>query len=319
MSRRVVAAAVAVVVAGGVAAYLAPEHGRENAEPVVAASTVPYPRPAVMRWRPTPLRPFQPVLPVDEEPVPVQSPEAAPDVADLPPWQRYAVAVAVPAAGRARVTIVLDDLGIDAKAAAEAARLPGPLTLAFLPYAANLPAQAAAARGQGHELIVHMPMAPLGPSANPGPNVLRGDLPPAELQRRLDHNLGRFSGYVGLNNHMGSALTADRPAMELVMRELKARGLLFLDSRTTASTVAATVAREMGVPYASRQVFLDNDRRPAAIRRQLAELEHLARRDGSAIAIGHPYPETLAMLAVWLPELAKRGIDLVPLSAVVKP
>ena len=117
---------------------------------------------------------------------------------------------------------------------------------------------------------------------------------------------------------MGSRFTADRGAMQPVLAELGARGLYFIDSRTTAATVAADMARAAGLPAASRDVFLDNETVAAAVRARLAEAETIARRRGSAIAIGHPHDATLAALAAWLPEARARGFTLVPASAVVR-
>ncbi len=252
----------------------------------------------------------------DEQQAPT---DLSPDLA-APDWQRYAVPSddgAAPEPQIAQIAIVLDDMGLNEKAARRAADLPGPLTLAFLPYAQNLPAQTAHARSQGHELMVHMPMEPEGRGMDPGPNAMMTGLDKAELQRRLTRNLDQFKGYVGFNNHMGSRFTANRSGMTVVLEEAKARGLLFLDSRTTEATVSAKIARDLDLPYAARDVFLDNVRTDAAIRTQLATLVTVARKRGAAIAIGHPYPETLAVLAVWLPELEKHKIKLVPLSSLV--
>jgi len=138
-----------------------------------------------------------------------------------------------------------------------------------------------------------------------------------ELRRRLRWDLSRFPAYVGINNHMGSKFTADRAAMTVVLAELKNRGLLFLDSRTTGKTVGAALARRMGVPFAERNIFLDNVNDVAAVNSRLAEVERFARRNGFAVAIGHPRDATLAALAVWLKGVEKRGFVLVPLTAVV--
>ena len=116
---------------------------------------------------------------------------------------------------------------------------------------------------------------------------------------------------------MGSLLTADRPKMDEVMTELKARGLLFVDSRTTSKTVASTEAQRFGVPHAERDVFLDNEADLDAIRRQLAATERIARRRGVAVAIGHPHDLTIEALRGWLPTLEERGFVLVPISTVV--
>ena len=235
---------------------------------------------------------------------------------ELPPWQRHAVAVA-PADGRPMVAIVIDDVGLSRGRAGRTAALPGPLTLALLSYAEDLPALARTARAAGHELLVHIPMEPEGGAVDPGPRPLLSSHSASELRQRLAQELGRFSGYVGVNNHMGSRLTADPAAMAVVMAELQARGLLFLDSRTTAATVAATVARAAGVPTLERDVFLDNELDPAAIRAALATVEERARTQGYAIAIGHPHDVTLEVLAQWLPQARRRGFHLVPLSFLV--
>jgi polysaccharide deacetylase 2 family uncharacterized protein YibQ len=215
------------------------------------------------------------------------------------------------------VAVVIDDMGLDRKRSARAIHLPGPLTLSWLPYAEELAAQTAAGKAAGHELMLHLPMEP-SVLASPGPNALLTQLSPDEVQRRLDWALKRFSGYVGVNNHMGSRFTADRVAMVPVLAEISRRGLLWLDSRTTPTSVGMAVAEEQHMPWAGRDVFLDHDMAPAAVARSLAQLEAVARRNGVAVAIGHPHDATLDALIHWLPELSRRGITLVPLSAVVR-
>jgi polysaccharide deacetylase 2 family uncharacterized protein YibQ len=148
--------------------------------------------------------------------------------------------------------------------------------------------------------------------------VLSSDLDRSELLARLDWGLSRFDGYVGINNHMGSAFTRDAEGMRTVLAELKRRGLMFLDSRTIGGSVAGSLAQEMGVAHATRDVFLDNRRDVAAIRAQLEEAERIARKTGSAVAIGHPYDETIQALSAWLPTLAEKKIALVPISALAE-
>lgn len=235
-----------------------------------------------------------------------------------PAWQRYAVPVAATGT-RPMIAVVIDDLGLNRAGTNRAIGLPAPLTLAFMTYAEGLPRMAARARRAGHELMLHVPMAPRDPTYNPGPNVLRAELAPAELARRLDWGLGRFDGFVGVNNHMGSRFTASRAGMASVMAALRARGLLFLDSLTSNESVGVGMARRAGVPYAARDVFLDNEWNDrAAIARQFAHLEAVARRRGSAIGIGHPHRATLDVLARWLPEARARGFAIVPVSAIVR-
>ena len=234
-----------------------------------------------------------------------------------PAWLRFAVP-ARPAAGRPIVAVVLDDLGLDRARTAAAIRLPGTLTLSFMTYAQDLPQQTEAARRAGHELLLHVPMEAIDRREDPGPHALYTSLSRAAILDRLRWGLDRFSGYVGINNHMGSRFTADARAMAPVMAELQARGLVFLDSRTTARSTGIELAAADGVPHAARDVFLDDDLAPAAIERQLALLERLAKRHGSAVAIGHAHDPTLAALAAWLPTLPAKGLMLEPVSAVVR-
>jgi polysaccharide deacetylase 2 family uncharacterized protein YibQ len=164
--------------------------------------------------------------------------------------------------------------------------------------------------------MVHVPMEPTG-NAWPGPNALLASLQAADLVARLRSQLNSFPGFVGINNHMGSLLTSDEERMGLVMAELRERGLLFLDSRTTGSSVAGRAARRLEVPYAERDVFLDNELSVDAVLRQLAHVERIARSRGYAVAIGHPHAVTIQALRSWLPTLDARGLALAPISAIV--
>ena len=239
-----------------------------------------------------------------------------PAIAPLPAWRQHAVA-AEPKDGRPRIAVVLDDVGVHVPNGLRAVRLPGPVTMAIMTYAQDAQALAALARANGHELLVHVPMEPEDESWNTGPNALRASLGPAELGRRIEWALGRFDGAVGVNNHMGSRFTADAGAMEVLMEALGARGMLFLDSLTTSRSTGRRTARAAEVPYLARDVFLDNEPDPESVWSRIAEVEALARRNGSAVAVGHPKGATLQVLKEWLPTLAERGFVLVPLSALV--
>ncbi|CDK98092.1 conserved exported protein of unknown function [Magnetospirillum gryphiswaldense MSR-1 v2] len=244
-------------------------------------------------------------------------PAPAPDPGGKPAWVRYAVPS--PAIGsRPMIAVVIDDLGVDRKRSERVTTLPAPLTLAWMTYADNLRPITQAARQRGHELMVHVPMQPQSESYDPGPDVLEVGLPTEELRRRLRWGLSRFDGFVGINNHMGSRFTADRAGMNVVMDEIRARGLLFLDSVTTQKSVAPDLARQYGVPFAARHVFLDNEMTVSAVRGQLAKTEAYARKYGAAIAIGHPHDGTIEALAGWLPGLEAKGFVLVPVTTIVK-
>jgi polysaccharide deacetylase 2 family uncharacterized protein YibQ len=241
---------------------------------------------------------------------------AAPPLQEIPAWRRFAAA-APPFDGRPLIAVVIDDLGLDRRRSARAITLTVPLTLAWLPYAADVIRQAASGRAAGHEILLHAPMQPQG-SENPGPNALTVDLSTEEIRRRVAGYLALLPDAVGLNNHMGSRFTRDARAMDAVLLELRARGLLFLDSRTSTSSLAADLAQVEGVPHAVRDVFLDNELTAENVRERLAELEGVARRNGFAVAIGHPHDATLDALEPWLRTVSSRRFSLAPVSAVVR-
>lgn len=235
-----------------------------------------------------------------------------------PPWIRYAVP-APATGGKPRVAVVIDDLGVDRRRSEKVIPLRAPLTLSWMTYAEDLPRLTAESRRHGHELMLHVPMQPLGKNWDPGPDVLEVGLPDQENRRRLLWGLQRFDGFVGINNHMGSRYTADAAGMKVVMEELRRRGLMFLDSLTTGKSVGAEMARSYGVPFAERQVFIDNEQTVAAVMAQLSKAEAYARKHGAAIVIGHPHDATIEALRQWLPELDAKGIVLVPVTALVSP
>jgi polysaccharide deacetylase 2 family uncharacterized protein YibQ len=234
-----------------------------------------------------------------------------------PAWLRFAVAAA-PAEGRPQIAVVIDDLGLNTKRTERAIVLPGPVTLSFLAYADDLPRLSEAAHRAGHELLVSVPMEPITRAEDMGPNGLTVGLGHDEMLRRLRWDLDRFVGYVGINNHMGSRFTRDVASLTLVMEELRARGLLFLDARTVGNSAGVDVARRMGVPQAGRDVFLDSEGNAGAIAARLLEVEQIARRHGSAIAIGHARDATIEQLDAWLTTLPGKGFALVPVSAIVR-
>ncbi len=258
-------------------------------------------------------------VPVTPEPVAVKATiekpvEVAPEFENT--WRKNAVQLAEMPPGP-QIAIVIDDAGVDRKRTAAAVSLPGPITIAYLTYARALPKQVKAARAAGHEVIVHMAMEPLSKTVDPGPNVLLSSSDAQEILKRLTWGLDRFSGYVGINNHMGSQFTADPIAMNVVMRELKRRGLLFLDSRTSSKSVGASIALANDVPFTQRNIFLDNVPTVEAVNKQLRRMEIFAKRNGYAVAIGHPRDATLTALSQWLAIMAEKGFVLVPISTIV--
>jgi len=218
-------------------------------------------------------------------------------------------------AHQARIAIVIDDLGNSPGPAEKLAALREPVTLAIIPFAPFAQAAQRAATRAGKEIILHMPMQPQDyPQQEPGTGALLLKMSPAEIGHALIAALQEVPEAVCINNHMGSAFTDNPAAMAELMRVLKSRGLCFLDSRTSPHSAGLDQALEFGVPHAKRDVFLDNDRTPFAIRRRLLELTRLASTHGSAIGIGHPYPETIEVLQETLPRLKNLGYQIVPLS-----
>jgi uncharacterized protein len=220
-----------------------------------------------------------------------------------------------PVTGVPVIAIVIDDLGDDSLTTRRAIALLPAVSLAFLPYPDATPILAREALRAGHQILVHVPMEPDG-ADDPGPNALRADLDPSEINRRLEWALGRVPGFSGINNHEGSRFTADRAALIPVIETLADRHVFFLDSRTTPDSAVVALSRAFGVASAARDVFLDDVQTTQAIQAALAQTEALARREGVAIAIGHPHGVTLDALAAW--RAHPDGFDLVPVSVAIR-
>lgn len=224
---------------------------------------------------------------------------------------------AVAAAAPPAVAIILDDMGYDRARGEAALALPEGVTYAFLPHAPHTRALAQQARAQRREIMLHLPMQAMsGRAMDVG--ALHMAMPETQFQHTLRQDLSALPGVAGVNNHMGSLLTRHPGAMAWLMRGLAEHGgLYYVDSRTHRATVAEQQARSAGLPTARRDVFLDNQVDPEAIRQQFRRLLAKARRDGTAIGIGHPYPETITVLAEELPQLAPAGFALLPVSALI--
>jgi len=244
-----------------------------------------------------------------------QSPHAGPQ----PLWMQNALAFASAPANAPRLAIVIDDMGVDRKRSKRMWEdVPGPLTMSFMTYADDLPDQTAAARAMGHELMLHMSMEPSNVRIDAGPNVLLTAMPSPEIRSIANWGMDRFKGFIGVNNHMGSRFTEDERGMRVVLEEIKKRGLVYLDSRTSNRTVGPKIARQLGVPALERNVFLDNDNIPEKVLKQLGEAERLARKHGRAIAIGHPRDATIEVLKTWVPKARERGLVIVPISVLMQ-
>ena len=216
-----------------------------------------------------------------------------------------------------RIGLIIDDLGNQKAAGEQAINLPGPVTYAFLPQTPFTWQLAIRAHELNKEVMLHLPMeSDLG---NPlGKGALTLSMPKSHFVATLKRNLASVPYVAGVNNHMGSLLTRDPTAMRWIMSELRRQGLYFIDSRTTEMTVAERVAQRHLISSGRRDVFLDNVAEKPLIRVQLQKLVAIARERGEAIGIGHPYRETLDVLQEELPKLKQQGIELVPVSEIIK-
>lgn len=216
------------------------------------------------------------------------------------------------------VAIIIDDIGYDRHIAAQFIELKVPLTLSMLPYGPFSQQIATQARAKGHEIMLHLPMEPNEyPAVKPGPGALLANMSPDELLDQLGRNLDQFPDLKGVNNHMGSRISTSSQQMRQIFSILKKRGLYYIDSRTTAETVALPSAQLLQLPFAERDIFIDHLDDPEFIRSQLFRLIKRAQRQGYAVGIAHPHPTTHEILNAFIPRL-KAEVALVPASEVVQ-
>ena len=219
---------------------------------------------------------------------------------------------------RPRIALVIVGLGLsEASTQAAIQRLPGAVTLAFAPYAKTLDRWIPLARAAGHEVLLTLPMEPDNfPADDPGPHTLLTSLAAAENLKRLRWVLSRSSGYVGVINDMGSRFTTSGRHLDPILAELKRRGLMFVDSGASLRSVAARMATRIGLARAINNRFIDVKASREAIDQRLAELERIARTSGHALGVGTTYPVTFERVGRWLRQFEKKGLILVPVSAL---
>jgi polysaccharide deacetylase 2 family uncharacterized protein YibQ len=247
----------------------------------------------------TATRPYE-VFPKIDLPPAIPLPKPIPQVEALP-----------------KVAIIIDDLGYDRRMAKNFLSLDNRLTFAVLPQAPHTRSIAKTIIKKGGELMLHLPMEPTEyPTIDPGPGALLSSMSPDELLAQLRKNLSEMPGIKGVNNHMGSNLTADSTRLYQVFSVLKEEGLFFIDSRSTAETVGRPSARLFQLPFAERDVFIDHDQDPDIMRGQIRKLVRIARKNGEAVGIAHPTKATFQILKEMLPEM-KKEVQLVPASEIV--
>lgn len=244
-----------------------------------------------------------------------------PRIADsgLTPMQAYAAPVA--SGNRPKIAIVIGGLGISARDTQAAINtLPPAVTLAFVPYFADVQNWVTLARQKGHEVLMQVPMEPYDfPDSDPGQYTLRVSAGEDANTRRLSWSLTRFTGYVGVTNMLGGRFLSESGPLEPMMTFLMRRGLLFYDNGAATRSVAGDVAARLGAPFAQATNTIDSIQAAMEIDRRLADLEAEARAKGKAVGSGFRYPVTVERVTLWARGLSSRGFVLVPISAIVAP
>jgi polysaccharide deacetylase 2 family uncharacterized protein YibQ len=224
-----------------------------------------------------------------------------------------------PADGGPRLAIVVDDLGHSITSTVrELVALPWPLAMSILPERPVSDKVARSAHAAGREVLLHLPMEPEGyPETNPGPLAILLSQSSSEVHALVERALASVPYAQAVNNHMGSRASSDRRLMRAVLEETQRRGLYFLDSKTSPSSVICEVASELRLPCLENDLFLDNVADSSAVAERLEELGRLAKKRGSAIGIMHPHPSSLAALKAALPRFDHEGIQVVPLGSLL--
>jgi hypothetical protein len=258
------------------------------------------------------MRPASSVAPAPK-PIPVHQPKAGALHHSVPDYEAFhketvpppaPIKKVKPATNGIPVAIVIDDIGYDHKIADGFLALDVPLTFSVLPMGTFNRSIIDKALKKNVEIMLHQPMEPSNyPSVNPGPGALLTTMGPDELIAQLNANLERIPNVKGVNNHMGSKMTASSEQMRQIFTILKKRELFFIDSRTTAETLCRPSAALLHLPFAERDVFIDHIQTEAFVRKQLKLLIRRAKQQGYAIGIAHPHPVTLAVMKEMLPEL----------------
>jgi polysaccharide deacetylase 2 family uncharacterized protein YibQ len=218
----------------------------------------------------------------------------------------------------ARIAIVIDDLGDRWREGSQAVTLPGDITIGIIPYTPYAKKLAQDAAAQQKEIILHLPMEAMTDKYL-GKGGLHSHMDRQQFFTTLKQSLDYLPDIRGINNHMGSRLTQDREKMQWLMQGLyEYGGLYFLDSKTVDTSRAMQVAHDTGIPTANRDVFLDHKREVKFMQHQWRYLQRLAKENGSAVCIAHPYPESLQFLHEHLPQLKHNGIQLLRVSELIQ-
>lgn len=226
--------------------------------------------------------------------------------AQPPPAAEKIVAMVQPEGPK--LAIIIDDIGSQRKLGEKFIDLDLNLNFSILPHTAHGLELAQKAHSKGRDILLHLPMEPIGQEWDPGPGALFLKMDANTRRKTLLDDINFVPMAVGINNHMGSRYTENEGAMAAFLAEIKPKNLFFIDSLTSSKSVGYTLAQKMAVKTAQRNLFLDNEKDPAIITKQIERLIKIAQKHGKAIGIGHPYPSTLEALSKSLPLLQKEVI-----------
>ncbi len=216
------------------------------------------------------------------------------------------------------IAIIIDDLGYKLEQDQRAIDLPGQLTFAFLPHTPHLKHLTDSVHAKGNDIMLHLPMQATMETLYLGPGALTNKMSEKQFKQSVIQSIHSIPHVKGVNNHMGSLITSQKNSMNWLMDELSNTDLYFVDSRTTVNTLAEKTANQYHIKNTRRNVFLDHELNRPAIEFQFNRLINLAKKNGSAVAIGHPFKETLDVLEEKIPQLKAEGIQLISVSALIQ-
>ncbi len=232
-------------------------------------------------------------------------------------YTQYRLHRPIPDTRKPKIVFVIDDIGADNKLTKQLQKLGSKVTYAILPLRPYSKYYASLSLQTGANVILHLPLD-TNNNVIPGPGLIVNTMPAEAVIELLGRDLDSVPHHIGVNNHCGSRSTADERLMTIILKELKRRRLFFLDSYTTRDSVVPYVAKKVGIPFLQRGVFLDNSNEKSSIRSEIKRLENVARKKGSAVAIGHYRKNTLEVLAREIPRLEAQGFEIISLREMVK-
>ncbi len=235
----------------------------------------------------------------------------------------FAIAIAYGASkvttfDKPRIVFVIDDIGINKEFGHEALQLDKRVALAFLPYGKYTLYLSQLAKQKGHEVLVHMPMEPLNPKINPGPDALYLNADKSEISQKVIQNINNVYQPTGVNTHMGSKFSADQEYMRIVIDIIKQNDLYFMDSVTTKHTQGLMQAKRAGLVHLRRDVFLDNIKTDKAIKKQMDVAKTKARKDGYAVIVAHPFTKSFTHIKNEIVSLEAQGFQVITIPQLLE-